>query len=448
MIEALKTLHEISQLEGKGKKKSQIELLQNGDSPELRYLLDIGFNPFIKTKLNKLEVLKTPGQTVTEANIEPLKDILNELITSKSANNEKREIIGSLIGSFDLEPHLETLLVEVVTKNLSVGFQASTINKAYGANTIPDPSLMLAKEAEGIIENMDEIFCEVKYDGVRLCAIISDGQIRFFSRNFNEVDADCLSRIRKDIMKLLDSDLSADIFLDGELTDFNRKTVSGKFNKILKGTAPQDIDKDFVFTIFDIENVSVLDTGTGVSKFRDRRARLEQMFREANESQFPISSHTQLATQYVVSSKAEVLEIYDSIVEDGGEGVICKNGDHVYRTKRTTDWIKFKQIQDCDLRIVAYELGKESGKRAGKLGALVCESECGQLRVDVGSGFTDAELAELWEEIQNGGVIGDIATIKYNERITDKYGNHSLFLPRFVERRSDKTVANTLEEIS
>ena len=201
--------------------------------------------------------------------------------------------------------------------------------------------------------------------------------------------------------------------------------------------------------IFDTENIDVLESGKGTMPFSERRAKLEQLFEDATiKPNRSLSNHVQLSTQHIVNSKEEVLEIYDAIVEDGGEGVICKNGDHVYVTKRTADWIKFKQIQECDLRIVAWEYGKEFGKREGKLGAIVCESECGQLRVDVGSGFTDAELDELWEEIQNGGVIGDITAIKYNERITDKHGNHSLFLPRFVDRRFDKTVANTLDEIS
>ena len=40
--------------------------------------------------------------------------------------------------------------------------------------------------------------------------------------------------------------------------------------------------------------------------------------------------------------------------------------------------------------------------------------------------------------------IGKIVTIQYNVPIEDKTGNKSLFLPRFIEVRSDKTEPENL----
>jgi ATP-dependent DNA ligase len=161
-------------------------------------------------------------------------------------------------------------------------------------------------------------------------------------------------------------------------------------------------------------------------------------------SNYQTSEHTTLGISFTVNSKEEVVEIYDKVVAEGGEGVICKN-EHFYETKRCTSWIKFKQIQDCDLKVTGWEEG--TGKRTGYIGSLICESECGKLKVNVGSGFTDSDLSQMNERIKNNELIGKIAVVRYNERITDKYGNESLFLPRFIEIREDKNIANLINEI-
>lgn len=437
MRRELEVLHEISNIKGKGSTKLQMNLLSDNFTDDMQYLLNIAFNPFITTKLNKLKIYEV-GSSV-DPNLNDYKQYIEELINSKSANNEMREKIGRYIGSLNLEQHLRDILVDISTKNLVIGIKAKTINKAAGFEFIPNPSLMLAKEKEGIIDTWDKIHCEVKYDGVRVVAIVKNNDIKFFSRNFNEVDNTCLSRIKKDLISLLDGDLSREVFFDGELTDFDRKTVSGKFNKILKGTAPKDIDKSFIFHVFDFEEASVLETGKGTTYFTERRKTLEEMFKKAHTS-----DHTQLGISLTVNNSKEVSEIYSQVVEGGGEGVICKC-DHFYETKRSENWIKFKQIQDCDLRIVGWEEG--TGKREGYIGSLICESECGKLRVNVGSGFKDTELEEVNERIKENNLIGKIAVIRYNERITDKYGSNSLFLPRFIEIREDKDIANKIDDI-
>jgi len=438
MRKELQVLNEISNIKGKGSTEMQIQLLSENFTDDMKYLLNIAFNPFVTTKLNKLKVHNVGS--VIEPVLDNYREYIQPLIESKSANNEMREKIGRYIGALDLEPELRQVLLDITTKNLVIGIKEKTINKAAGYEFIPTPSLMLAKEKEGVIDNWNEIFCEVKYDGVRIVAMVKDGDIKFYSRNFNEVDSTCMSRIKKDLTNLLGGDLNREVFFDGELTDFDRKTVSGKFNKILKGTAPKDIDKSFIFHVFDFENLDVLSSGKGTVKFTTRRMILEEMFKNVQTS-----DHTQLGISLKVKNSKEVAEIYSKVVEDGGEGVICKC-DHYYETKRSENWIKFKQIQDCDLKVVGWEKGE--GKRTGFIGSLICESNCGILKVNVGSGFTDNDLQIMNDRIKEGELIGKIAVIRYNERITDKYGNESLFLPRFVEIREDKTEADNINNIN
>jgi hypothetical protein len=78
------------------------------------------------------------------------------------------------------------------------------------------------------------------------------------------------------------------------------------------------------------------------------------------------------------------------------------------------------------------------------MGALVCETSDGKIRVNVGTGWSDEDRETITKE----NSIGKILTVMYNQRITKKDGGpDSLFLPRAVEFRFDKNVANSSDEI-
>ena len=129
--------------------------------------------------------------------------------------------------------------------------------------------------------------------------------------------------------------ISGNWFFDGELTDFNRKSVSGKVNQILKGTASLDIDKNMLFNVFDLEEESTLSMGSGVLDYVTRRKTLESVL-----SNLPKKSQVILANMWELDDVSEIASIYKRIVDVGGEGVICKNNS-VYECKRSKSWVKF-----------------------------------------------------------------------------------------------------------
>jgi DNA ligase-1 len=124
----------------------------------------------------------------------------------------------------------------------------------------------------------------------------------------------------------------------------------------------------------------------------------------------------------------------------GQEGIILKDLSGIWEDKRSKSQIKFKGELECDLRIVGIEEG--TGKYAGMLGAILCESSDGVIKVRVGSSFSDDQRKNLGKEI-----IDKIAAIKYNTRIKNKAGEESLFLPIILEIRDDKEVADSSKEI-
>ena len=133
--------------------------------------------------------------------------------------------------------------------------------------------------------------------------------------------------------------------------------------------------------------------------------------------------------------------MFDRFLASGQEGIILKDRSGTWADKRVKHQIKYKGEFEADLLCVGWEEG--TGKNVGRLGALQLETACGQLKVGVGSGFTDDDRVRIGHE-----VVGKIITVKYNAIVDDKRTDtKSLFLPIFVEVRLDKSTANTLKEL-
>jgi ATP-dependent DNA ligase len=133
-------------------------------------------------------------------------------------------------------------------------------------------------------------------------------------------------------------------------------------------------------------------------------------------------------------------KIFEKFLSEGQEGTILKSKTGIWEDKRSKEQIKFKGELECELKVVNWEEG--TGKNVGRLGALVCESSDGVIRVNVGSGYSDEQRDEYTKK-----VIGKIVTVKYNARIKDKSGVESLFLPVFIELREDKDQAESSKSI-
>lgn len=441
MIEKLRLFKELESLTGNGSQKSKQDLIKSNIDDELKYILDICFNPFVTTKLHKLpssEILLESNHNLWE----DFRSLLEELKIAPAANDNLRgracDLISTRISNDPQEDtELRSVLMKIITKRMNIGIGAKLINKALGYELIPDPSVMLATDDHEVIENWKKIYCEEKYDGVRVIAICKSGEITYFTRAFNELDPTCLSRITfslKTAMINSGQGILGDWFFDGELTDLNRKSVSGKVTQILRGTAPKNIDDDMLFNVFDFEETMTLNHGSGVLDYLTRRATLEKV-----TSFLPDNSPVVLGRMWEVDNSSEVAEIYKQIVADGGEGVICKSNS-IYECKRSKTWIKLKEVNDCDLIVTGWYPGE--GKREGYIGGFICTDLSGTLNVKVGSGFTDNDLKALSETPDQH--IGKIIAVQYNVTIEDKHGNRSLFLPRFIELRNDKDTADDL----
>ena len=124
----------------------------------------------------------------------------------------------------------------------------------------------------------------------------------------------------------------------------------------------------------------------------------------------------------------EVVKHYNFFRDTGYEGAIVKNLHGVYRFKRHTDWLKLKAVNDVDLKVESLVQGE--GKYHGMLGAVIVKYK--GKRVNVGSGWSDAERMEYWKDPNL--IMGKTIEIQFHEETPDGSLRH----PRFIRIRDDK----------
>ena len=144
-------------------------------------------------------------------------------------------------------------------------------------------------------------------------------------------------------------------------------------------------------------------------------------------------------------SVEEAFEIFEQYVRDGYEGAIAKDMDaHWKDVGKPAFNIKLKRKEPADLKVVDIFMAEEGSKYEGMLGGFICESECGEIKVRVGSGFNEEDRVSYLEESNRPSVV----EVEYDSITEDKKTKQkSLFLPIFKRPRFDKDVADTLEEI-
>lgn len=331
---------------------------------------------------------------------------------AKNAVNEFANINGDLIKL-------------ICKKNLKCGISAKTINTAI-PGLIPVFNVQLAKEVP--IQEVDfPCIGQLKYDGVRLIALVNNGHTIFKTRNGNEVNLPILAACLNEYSK-------TDVYpfiLDGEITLStgkveDRPKVSGMINSAMHGGSIDE--QDLVFNTFDIMLLEDWNAEKCSTEYADR-------WNGVNYTIGNIDSHHFVkADTWNFNSAEEATVLYNLAISQGYEGLILKHWDHEYSFKRTKDWVKMKEVKEVTLLCTGYELADDTSKYEGQVGALICTGkvEGHDIQVSVGSGLSDGDRAI------GDYFINQLIEVKYNSVIQDSVTKQwSLFLPRFVCVRED-----------
>jgi DNA ligase-1 len=323
----------------------------------------------------------------------------------------------------------------ILIKDLRCGTSEKTINKVvekkYASYAIPIFGCQLAHDSANHESKVSgKKLIEVKLDGVRVITIVrSDGRVDMFSRNGKELVnfPHVVEQISAVVKK---APPKYDLVLDGEI-------MSSSFQDLMTQVHRKSDVKanDAILNLFDMCPLSNFEQGSW-DKSQTLRSQMVQAWVEKNHVDLP--NITCLANELVDLDTDEgqlrYKEINAQAVAGGYEGIMIKDPEAGYECKRSVAWLKLKPFIEVSLTVVATEEG--TGKNVGKMGALVCEGvdDGKDIRVNVGSGFTDDQRDDFW----NCRVDGQIVEVRADAVTQNQDGTYSLRFPRFKGFRGFK----------
>jgi hypothetical protein len=410
------------------------QLNAQSDNEMLREVIRLALDPFTQFYQRKIPAY-TRDPKFNTMTLGFAMGQLYSLSSREVTGNAAIEFLKNLLSSLDSDD--AKVIERIIAKDLKCGVDVSTANKVW-SHLIPEYPCMLCSPFEQKLVDKIQFpaYAQMKMDGMRFNAIVRNGKVEFRSRNGKEIQL--LGNLEEEFAALAGS---IDCVFDGELLvmdpdDYqfmDRQSGNGILNKANKGTISADEASMVHATVWDlIPYVQFID-GYCQTPYSKRFSTLEQIVNK----QKPKDKKIWTVTSTIVQTLEKAQDIFQGYLADGHEGIILKDGSGEWEDKRSKNQIKFKGELECDLKIVAVEEG--SGKAVGMLGAIVCESSDGIVKVNVGSGFTDALRKQYWKE----NIVDKIVAVKYNARIKSKNGEESLFLPVFIELRDDKDVADS-----
>jgi DNA ligase-1 len=318
----------------------------------------------------------------------------------------------------------------ILIKDLRCGVSEKTINtvvaKLKPEYVIPVFSCQLAHDGANHAGKISgKKLVEVKLDGVRVITVVSpNGEVNMYSRNGKELVN--FPHIAKQLSK------NAVFF--AETTVLDGEIMSSSFQDLMKQVhRKSDVAADdAVLNLFDILTLREFQAGVGQYKQVDRSFTLRTWHAAIADNLPNVTVVGQVAIDLDTPEGEQVFKDVNQQAIDGGyEGIMIKDPDAVYETKRSTAWLKQKPFIEVSLRVVGYEEG--TGKNVGRLGALIVEGEDdGKLiRTNVGSGFSDSLRDSIWENKEQ--MLGALVEVRADAatKNQDSEDVWSLRFPRF-----------------
>ena len=409
----------------------QALLEKHKDNEVLKEVFRLAYDPFTQFYIRKIPTYtRNTGKMDGQLTLQLAMPQLGMLSSRQVTGNAGIDFLADLLSRLDDKD--AQVFERIIGKDLKVGCSASTANKVWPYLIAEYPCMLCSQFDQKIVDKLKfPAMVQLKMDGMRFNAIVKDGAVAFRSRNGKEINL--LGNLEQEFIEM---SRGQNVVFDGELVVsdkgvlLDRQTGNGILNKAVKGTI-SDLEAHKVnATVWDIIPYEHFIAGKGTVDYGVRFAILQTM-------SLPRKVH--LVEHRMVGNFDEAQAIFEKYLSEGQEGIILKDLRGKWEDKRSKGQIKMKGELECDLKIVGIQEG--TGKYVGKVGAYLCESADGIIKVDVGSGFKDDQRT-----IDNG-VIGKIVAVKYNVRIKNKQGEESLFLPIFLEIREDKTEADSSKDI-
>jgi len=359
------------------------------------------------------------------------KELAHLLYTRQLTGHDARDAI-ELALSASTQSQWNDWYRRILIKDLRCGVSEKTVNKVLKAypNIKPVPvfECMLAHDGANHEKKITgKKLLEPKLDGVRVITVVNaeNKTAVMYSRNGKELENfGHITRAIEANIELFDRSM----ILDGEM-------VSSSFQALMKQVhRKSDVQsEDARLMLFDIIPLSEFQRGSSVMGQKRRSNLLRSMKAVFNKvGSIDVIPQIEVDLESYVG-ELEFKQYNKDAIEAGFEGIMIKDVDSIYECKRSVSWLKMKPFIEVSLEITDVEEG--TGKNVGRLGALVCSGvdEGRDVRVNVGSGFSDADRTEFWAN--RDSLNRQIVEVRADAVTQNQDGTYSLRFPRFLRFR-------------
>ena len=383
------------------------------------------------------KVIRTTTGNKTLMDVWPeLEILLDDLTSRRKTGHAARDAVTFIANQLTDDEYI--IFVNLLKGDLRCGINTASINKVF-PNTIPEYPYMRCSLMKGSnIDNFvweDGIYSQEKADGMFANLFYyKDKSVKITSRSGTVFANDEFKDLINEFTTIADNDYCYNgellVIEDGNVLP--RELGNGVLNSVLKGGSFAENQRPLYYIWDKIPVDKAVPGGKYKTAYKDRFASVEKI----------VGKYVDVIPTRIVYSLEEAFEHYIELTSRGIEGTIIKNPNAIWEDKTSKDQIKLKIEAEVDLIVRGFNPG--NGKNESTFGSIAVESSCGKLRVNV-SGISDAERVRIYSE-KDEWIDKKIVTVKANS-VLESGEYASLFLPRLVEERLDKTDADDLEKI-
>ena len=388
-------------------------------------------------------------------------DTLEEsFVKQKIRGTNATLILQSLLNSVTVD---DAFVIErIIGKDLKIGLGTTGINKVIGKDFIEKTPYQGAKSyseklarailAEGPAKS------DIKMDGRYNNVVITDGMI-LESRGGEPVylaGAKFLEEL-EEISNHFDG-----IVLNGELTMDNvpryasngiiascisitkksneGKDVSKELDKLITkhNISFEDALKNIRYTVWDVITVDEYLVKKSVRPYDDRLIDMRGILEICKPT---MVSEVEFE---IVTTFKEAFDHFKMALDRGEEGTILKSLTAGWKDSKPNWQVKMKLEMEVELEIVDFQYGKVGTKNEHVVSSLIVKSACGLLNTRTAN-MKEDEMADITE--RQADLKGKIITGKCSGLSQKSTGEWALLHPVFICHRTDKDVADTLEQM-
>jgi DNA ligase-1 len=422
----------------------KVDLLsQHKDNEILKEVCRLALDPTVNFYIRKIPNYFPRTANGTAASLGWALSQLSLLSNRAVTGNAAIDFLTDILSSLDEDD--AKVIERVIQRDLRCGMSESTVNKVW-PGLIPEyPYMRCCLPKHTKLDKFDwkaGVFSELKADGMFVnINVFPDKTVELTSRAGSVFPMDKFENVSNEVSATIrpNTQTHGEVLVKRNGKVLPREIGNGILNSVLKGGdfAQGDFPSLLVWDQIPLDQVV---SGNKYKvpykdRFDDLCHQLEQI---------------DIIPTRIVYSMEEALEHYTEMLALGYEGTIIKDPNAIWEDTTSKFQVKFKLEVDVDLEIIDFTPGK--GKNASTFGSITCASKDRGLVVNV-SGFKDKPQKGLLTRQQiydmRDKLMNTIMTVRGNGIMVPTKSNpvYSIFLPRFVEFRIDKMVADTTQQV-